>query len=314
MIPRDPPRRPQLGFLYFPPYRVQGVSIAGEETSLQIPELDLGFDIGRCPRAMLTSKYIALSHGHMDHSAGIAYYFSQRNFQGMGTGTIVCHPALEKPIHNVMRAWVDIETQRTPYEVIALAPDGEVEIKNHLFLRGFEVNHTVPAMGFTVIEKRSKLRPELVGLPQEKIVELKNQGHAITDIHEIPLICYTGDTAWGTHFDRPDVIEARILITECTFMEADHRKRAGIGKHLHLDDIVSLTERSKAEAIILTHLSRRTHLSQVNKMLDLAIPKRHRHRVFVLMDSRNNRARYEQQVREAQAAGVGVADAQDEDE
>src|SRR5690606_8497462 len=83
MIPREPPRRPQLGFLYAPPYRIQGISIAGEETVVHIPELDLCFDIGLAPRAVLPSKYVALSHGHMDHVAGIAYYFSQRNFQGM---------------------------------------------------------------------------------------------------------------------------------------------------------------------------------------------------------------------------------------
>ena len=301
MIPRDPPRRPQLGFLFFPPYRVQGISIAGEETSIQVPELDVTFDIGRCPRAMLTSKYVALSHGHMDHSAALAYYFSQRHFQGMGTGAVICHPTLERPIRNVMQAWIDLEAQRTPYEVIPLEPDGEMEIKNHLFLRAYETHHTVPSLGFVIFEKRGKLMPELVGLPQEKIVELKNQGGQITQIHEIPLVCYTGDTCWGTHFDREDVIHARILITECTFLEPDHRKRAGIGKHLHLDDIVCLVERSKAEAIILTHLSRRTHISQVNKMLDMAIPERHRDRVFVLMDSRGNRTRYENQARAALA-------------
>jgi len=67
MLPKQPPRRPQLGFLYLPPYRVQGVSIAGEATAVQVPELDIGFDIGECPRAMLTSNLVALSHGHMDH-------------------------------------------------------------------------------------------------------------------------------------------------------------------------------------------------------------------------------------------------------
>ena len=35
-----------MGFLYCPPLRVFGESIAGEATCLQIPEFDLGFDIG----------------------------------------------------------------------------------------------------------------------------------------------------------------------------------------------------------------------------------------------------------------------------
>lgn len=302
MIPRDPPKRPQLGFLYLPPYRVQGISIAGEESVVQIPELDLCFDIGCCPKAALASNYVALSHGHMDHAAGIAYYFSQRQFQGMGVGTVLCHAGLEQPIRNVMRAWVDLERQQTPYHVVALASDGEHEIKNNIYLRAFDTVHTATSLGFLVIERRSKLLPELVGLPQEKLVELKKQGQAITHTLEIPLICYTGDTAWGSHFDRPDVLNAKILITECTFLDPDHRDRAKVGKHLHLEDVVRLVKRSSAEAVVLSHLSRRTHITTVRQQIEEAIPVEHRERVFVLMDNRMNRLRYEQQLRELETA------------
>jgi ribonuclease Z len=299
MIPREPAKRPQLGFLFVPPYRVQGLSIAGEETVVQIPELDVVFDIGRCPRAALTSNYVALSHGHMDHSAGIAYYFSQRNFQGMGTGTVVCHPAIEQPIHNIMKAWIDLEAQRTPYHVIPLAPEGELEVKNNIFLRAFATNHTVPSLGFVLIERRSKLKPELVGLPQEQLVELKKRGENITQTLEIPLICYTGDTMWGPHFDRPDVLNAKVLITECTFLEPGHRNKAAIGKHLHLTDVVALLQKSKAEAVVLVHLSRRTHMGASRKEIDASISPADRPRVHVLMDSRANRARYDEQARVA---------------
>jgi ribonuclease Z len=301
MIPNEPPRRPQLGFLYVPPYRIQGISIAGEETVVQIPELDVCFDIGLSPRAVLSSNHVALTHGHMDHSAGLVYYFSQRNFQGMGTGTVLCHKDLERPIRNIMNAWVDLEAQRTPYNLVPMEPDSQFEIKNHVFLRAFETRHTVPSLGFVAVEYRSKLRPEFVGLPQEKLVELKKQGTEITHTLEMPLVCYTGDTAWGPHFDRPDVLNAKILITECTFLEPEHRQRANVGKHLHIDHIVALLEKSQADAVVLTHMSRRTHLGSVRKVLDEAIPARHHDRVFVLMDARANHRRYEQQLAQAEA-------------
>ena len=299
MIPRQPPKRAQLGFLYLPPYRVQGLSIAGEETVIQIPELGLCFDIGLCPRAALASPHIALSHGHMDHAAGLAYYFSQRYFQGMGVGTIVCHTALAQPIHNVMNAWVDVEGQKTPYKVVPLAFDEHVEIKNNIFLRGFAVSHTETSLGYTVIERRSKLKPELVGWSQEKIKELKHNGQEVTQIHEIPLVCFTGDTMWGPHFDRPDVLNAKILITECTFLESSHKDRATIGRHLHLDDILKILERSTAEAIILTHMSRRTNLLKIREVIDAKIPARDRDRVHILMDRRANLARYGKQTNDA---------------
>lgn len=301
MIPSPPPRPPQTGFLYVHPLRIQGYSIAGEETAVQVPELGVCFDIGRCPRLALTSSFVALSHGHMDHVAGLGYYFSQRYFQGMDVGQVVCHPHLEKPIHNLMRGWSELEAQRTPYRVHPLAPDQELEIKNNRYLRGFATMHTVPSLGFVVLERRSKLRDDLVGLPQEQILDLKKRGESITRTVEIPLVCYTGDTCMGDHFDRPDVLGAKILITECTFLETGDRHRASAGKHLHLGDILDLLDRSQAEAVILIHLSRRTHIAAARAQLDEAVPSRHRDRVLMLMDSKSNRIRYEQQDREAGA-------------
>ncbi|MFA9479196.1 MBL fold metallo-hydrolase [Phycisphaerales bacterium AB-hyl4] len=308
MLPREPARSPQLGYLYIPPYRVQGISIAGEQSVVQVPELDVAFDIGACPKPILTANYVALTHGHMDHAAALSYYFSQRNFQGIGVGTIVCHPELEQPIHNVMKAWTGLEAQKTPYNVIALPPGEQLEIKNNIYLRAVESVHTVPSLAYVVLEKRSKLRPDLVGQPQEKLVELKNSGEQITQTLEIPLVCYTGDTMWGELFDRPDVLGAKILITECTFLEPGHRGRASVGKHLHLDDIVKLLEKSTAEAVVLTHLSRRTHLGMVRKALEAAVPPEQLDRVFVLMDQRTNRRRFDQQLADAEAEAEAKAD------
>ena len=45
MLPKPPPRGPRTGFIYEPPYRIQGESVAGEHTVVQIPELGLNFDM-----------------------------------------------------------------------------------------------------------------------------------------------------------------------------------------------------------------------------------------------------------------------------
>lgn len=304
MIPRQPPRRPQMGFLFIPPFRIQGLSVAGEETVVHVPELDVVFDIGLCPRPVLAAKYVALSHGHMDHAAAISYYFSQRHFQGMGVGNVICHPALADPIHNVMKAWIDLERQRTPYQVIAVKADEEVEVKNNHFLRAFETAHTAPSLGFVMIERRSKLRPELTGLPQEHLVELKQKGQQITQTIDVPRICYLGDTMWGPHFDRPDVLESEILITECTFTSPADRDRASVGKHLHLSDIIKLLKQTKAKAVVLTHLSRRSTLTSAWKQIELSIPEEDRQRLYILMDHRTNRNRYEQQQQKAEELTV----------
>jgi ribonuclease Z len=295
MVPKAPPRPGQYGFVYVPPFRVQGVSVAGEQTVVQVPELDVCFDIGLCPRIALSAPWVALSHGHMDHVAGLPYYFSQRIFQRMGPGRCVCHEQLAEPLGAMMRSWAGLEGQRTPHEIIGLQPDAQVEVKNHVFLRGIEVSHSSGSMAYAVVEERSKLRPEFHDVPQQRLRELKASGVEITRTLEIPLVAYTGDTELGPYLFRDEFANAHIVVCECTFFEPGHEQRARVGKHLHVADLAKLMQVWQAEAVILIHLSRRTNLTAARELLRETVGAEHAERLHFLMDHRANRQRYERQ-------------------
>jgi ribonuclease BN (tRNA processing enzyme) len=92
-------------------------------------------------------------------------------------------------------------------------------------------------------------------------------------------------------------------VAECTFVDADHRSRARIGRHLHLDDIAELLSTWEAEHVVLVHLSRRTLLSEARERI--ATLGDDADRVHLLMDHRTNRRRYE-----AQLEAVAVPDSE----
>lgn len=295
MVPKPPQREGQLGFLYLPPYRVQGIAVAGEQSVIHVPELDVVFDIGLCPRAVLPAPTVALTHSHMDHIAGLPYYFSQRFFQKLGTGRCVCPMPIAEAIRTMMRSWVDLERQETPFEVVGARPGDEFELKPNIFLRALEASHGIPALGFSVIERRHKLRDDLVGQPQDRIRELRMRGEAVTRSVDIPLVAFTGDTEPGPHLLHEDIRKARIVITECTFFDSTHRDRARIGRHIHVEDLRPLLEAWEAEHVVVTHISRRTMLSFARQRLDDVAGEK-AGRVHMLMDHRTNRMRLEHQV------------------
>lgn len=48
-------------------HSIGGLSIAGHETCVIVPSLNLAFDIGKCPQRAISQQFLFISHGHMDH-------------------------------------------------------------------------------------------------------------------------------------------------------------------------------------------------------------------------------------------------------
>jgi ribonuclease Z len=260
-----------------------GYSVAGEESVIIAPELDACFDIGKCPREALRINHVLLSHGHMDHAAGIAYYFSQRDFQGIEGGEVVAPRALVGPLERLMEAVSAVEGHPSPHRFVGMAPGEDHEIRRGLVARAFATRHVGPTLGYSLIEIRQKLKEEFTGKTGPELVELKKQGVEITRRLELPLVAYLGDTAKANYFDLPYVREARVLLLECTFYDTDHIHRARAGKHIHVTDLPEVLEGMNNEHIVLVHVTRRTNMAEARKILRKSLRKEILDRITFLM-------------------------------
>lgn len=257
----------QLSTIECEGFTLAGYSVAGEETVICVPELDVVFDIGRAPRETLAINHVLLSHGHMDHAAGIGYYFSQRDFQGISGGTALVPAPLVAPLRALMAAWAKVEGHPSPHKLVGMAPGDDYEIRRNLLARAFATRHVNATLGFSVIDVRQKLKSEFLGLDSPAIVELKKKGVEISHRIEVPLVTYLGDTGKKNYSDIPCVRDSKVLLLECTFFDDDHVKRARLGKHIHVKDLAEVLEGMNNERIILTHVTRRTHMGMARKVL-----------------------------------------------
>ncbi len=263
-----------------------GYSVAAEETVIAMPQLDVCFDIGKAPDQVISINNVLLTHGHIDHAAGIAYYLSHRNFCGQSPGTILTPENLLEPIKQIINAWGKLDGSKVPAELVGVKAGDEYPIKPNLFARVFPTKHSKGSVGYTVLEKRKKIKPEYAKLTSKQIVELKKQGVQIDNPIEIPIVTYLGDTQYADFSQLDYISQSRILITECTFYEDEHKSRADIGKHMHIDELTKLLSDMNNEHIIITHVTNRTALVQARKMLKDSLPADKFKRIILFMDKR----------------------------
>ncbi|MEE9268841.1 MAG: MBL fold metallo-hydrolase, partial [Candidatus Krumholzibacteria bacterium] len=167
--------------------RIIGFSLAGEETVVAAPEYNVCFDIGRAPREVISIDNLCLTHGHMDHAAGIAYYLSQRAFIGNSPGRVIVHRDLAEPLGQLMDIWSRIEGHPSPGQIRGTGHLEDVPIRRGLLVRPFRVTHSSHSLGYTLIEVRHKLKAEFHGKSGPQLVALKREGVRIDQRLEVPL-------------------------------------------------------------------------------------------------------------------------------
>ncbi len=254
-------------------WTIEGYSRAAVQTYWRVPELNLGFDLGAQPWSFMGTETWFVSHAHLDHIAALPIYVARRRMMKMEPPTIYLPESTIEPVKQILFQFTRLDRGRLPCTLKPAAPGDEIELSREHVVTVSATTHSVPSLGFVVWDRRQKLKPELVGLPGEKIRDLRLAGESVTDEHRMPLIAYLGDSSPQGLDDCPAMYEAEVLIMEVTFVAPGHR-REKIHKfgHIHLDDVIERRERFKNKCIIASHFSTRYHDGAIRGMVGKALP------------------------------------------
>jgi len=237
---------------------IEGVSIAGHESYFKLPGLRTMLEFGRAPEDTLGYSTVCLTHGHLDHAAGLAHHASRRTLTGLGPARVF---APEESIPD-LAAWVEacerLEQVRYGTMFEPAVPGHAVSLRRDLELRFLPGRHRVPTVGYLFSEVRRKLRDEHVGLAGPEIAALRDRGVDVTRREEVPLLAYPGDCGPAIFDAAPELFSAKVLLIECSFFAPDDVGRAHAYEHLHISDFVERAEEFQNEVVVLTHFTLRS--------------------------------------------------------
>jgi ribonuclease Z len=259
---------------------VEGYSRAAVQSYWRVPELKLGFDLGAQPWDFMGTPTWLVTHTHLDHIAALPVYVARRRMMKMEPPDVYLPAEGLDDVRRLLLVMQRLDRGRQTCRLHGLRPGDEVELSRENVLTAFATAHTIPSLGYLVWERRNKLKEEYLGLPGERIRDLRLSGVEVTREVRNPLVAYTGDTSPRGLDDFPPVYQAKILITELSFIRANHR-REKIHKfgHMHLDDFVERADRFKNEVIICAHFSTRYNAPEVRRLVEAKLPAGLRERV-----------------------------------
>lgn len=261
-----------------------GISRAGEGTAIVLPQYDLCFDVAQGLPWSLDVKHYFVTHGHLDHAAGIPYIAAQKSLNKVAPPHFYVPQSIETPLKKIMSLWNEIEGFQTPFTLTPVSRDRLFPLTPIHSIRTFGCAHRIETYGYTLLRQVKKLKKEFLGLAGPEIVQLKGKGVEVAELREEPLLSFTGDTRIEVLLESPEIKKSQILIIECTYLDErksiEHATKWG---HLHLTQLLPHLSEIESEKIILCHFSRRYSHYEIRKLLNQRIPSHEKDRVIPLI-------------------------------
>jgi ribonuclease Z len=256
-------------------FSIEGWSVAGVETWLVVPEWSLALDCGRVAAPSVRCRHLALTHAHLDHAGNLAGWLGLRSMYALGHADVYAPSVVCGDLERVVAIWARLQGITPNWTLHPAAPGDRFGLGGNRELVALAADHSVPALGWAVTERRHHLLPSLHGLAGPMIAARKAQGETITTSTELPLLAISGDTRASVAAVTPALQDAAVVMHEVTLLSDAHPpQRAHDGGHTHLADLVDSPVAANARYFVPYHISQRYGAAEARRLLDAAFKPR----------------------------------------
>ena len=251
------------------------------------------FDAGDGCAALLEGKinkanFVALSHAHRDHIAGLPQLLNLRGGVAYNAGTPlhIFHPEGSGSLIALSRFLTQFDhltAGRAQWH--SFQPDEQWDLGDDRFLRAFPTHHIpgldadAPArsLGYHIGRMVNRLKPELRDKPQAEIDRYRTEHgrDALTEREEEILFSVSGDTRPLS----PETFKGtRFLLHECTFLDNDEADQAEACErgHAHscLSEVLDMAQATDVQHLGLYHISKRYTDEEIIRAVRAACARR----------------------------------------
>src|SRR5262249_58191162 len=127
----------------------------------------------------------------LDEAAGLGVNVARGRMMKRNPPTVYLPAESVEDVRKLLLVMQRLDRGRQAVNLVGVEPGQEFDLSREHVVTAFATTHTIPSRGYMVWDRRHKLKDEYVGLPGEKIRDLRLSGVSVTREVRVPLFAYT---------------------------------------------------------------------------------------------------------------------------